>query len=447
VSNDLGSAILAALAVSAMATIGYACRRDWLAPSAFGPLLWVFYLSLPLIAARDYSVSGNAVWKIAFLLSSLQLGALAGEGIGRQIVINGGKGTPRPAFSEALALRLLWMSGVCALVAMIGTLYLAFSSLSVYGLQTSIAGLLGLGPHLAAERYVAGRSYSTVTRALLLWPYPAALLGGLSYPCLRSRRHQLVAAAAFIPALLLSIVTAIRATTLFAVACWATAYIAVTVCSSRGSYRIWRAGFVLKAAVGLGIAILFALTIQVLRAGIEQAGDLASTWEHLRPGFLGYLAAFSEWDRSGPEKLSWGFYTFAGVFDMIGVRSRDIGVYATSVNLSGVDTNIYTVFRGLIEDFGFAGALVSLSIVGFIAGWAYRQVRAGQSWYCLILAGYYACCIWSPIASFFVYNGLVLAWLVGAVALWWPLWDMDRRMTRSMRVAQTLGAKVNRQVI
>src|SRR2546422_471913 len=177
--------------LSAMATIGYACRRDWLAPSAFGPLLWVFYLSLPLIAARDYSVSGNAVWKIAFLLSSLQLGALAGEGIGRQIVINGGKGTPRPAFSEALALRLLWMSGVCALVAMIGTLYLAFSSLSVYGLQTSIAGLLGLGPHLAAERYVAGRSYSTVTRALLLWPYPAALLGGLSYPCLRSRRHQL----------------------------------------------------------------------------------------------------------------------------------------------------------------------------------------------------------------------------------------------------------------
>lgn len=409
-----------------MAAIGYACRRDWLAPSAFGPLLWVFYLCLPLIGAPDYSVSGSAVWKIVLLLLSLHLGALSGEGIGRQVGTRAAKGTSRPAFSEALAVRLLWMSAVCAIVAMIGTLYLAFSSLSVYGLQTSIAGLLGLGPYLAAERYVAGRSYPAVIRALLAWPYAAALLGGFSYPCVSSRRHKLLAAATIIPAILLSIVTAIRASTLFAVACWAAAYIAVRVCSSRGSYRIWRAGFVLKAAIGLGVAVCFALIIQVLRGGFEQVDDLAVTWEHLRPGFLGYLAAFSEWDRVGPEKLSWGFYTFGGLFEMIGIRSREIGVYTTSVNLSGTDTNIYTVFRGLIEDFGYSGALAALSIAGFIAGWAYRQVRRGRHWYCLILAAFYACCIWSPIASFFVYNGLVLAWMVGAIALWWPRWDIGR---------------------
>jgi oligosaccharide repeat unit polymerase len=187
----------------------------------------------------------------------------------------------------------------------------------------------------------------------------------------------------------------------------------------------------MKGGIGVAVAVCFALIVQVLRGGIEQPGDMVVTLEHLRPGFLGYLAAFSEWDRVGSDSLSWGFFTFPGLFDFIGMRSREIGVYTASVSLSGVDTNIYTVFRGLIEDVGIYGALAALATVGFIAGWAYRQVRRGRYRYCVILAGYYACCIWSPIASFFAYNGLVLAWIIGGMALSWPGWNIKPARSQS----------------
>jgi oligosaccharide repeat unit polymerase len=98
----------------------------------------------------------------------------------------------------------------------------------------------------------------------------------------------------------------------------------------------------------------------------------------------------------------------------VGLRSRLVGVYSEYVTLEDGESNIYTAFRGLIEDFSLPGAAVFCVLVGFMAGRAYRFTVAGRTIWVAALAGYYVFVLWSPIISVFVYNSLILAIVVGA---------------------------------
>jgi oligosaccharide repeat unit polymerase len=409
--------VAAVMAMGVLAVAGRLRAGDWLAPSVFAPLVWLFYMALPLVGAPDYEVHPAALWKIVSLVLMVQLGAMSAEVPGRTA-------PSLPArtlrFPQTLIDRLLAATSACSLLSLAGTVYLAHLTLGKYDVQRSLDGLLDLGPLLSAERYVDGSNYPTVVRALVAWIYPAALMGGLAYPFAATRRQRLVALSAFVPALMLAVITAVRSGLLFAVVCGTSAYLSVNVCVGAGRYRPFRAKFIAGVVGGVAAAVCFALLIQVLRGGVDQGYDLSATWAHVRSGVFGYLSTFSEWNREGSTEVSWGFYSFAGLFDMFGLRPREIGVYLTSINLGGSDTNIYTAFRGLIEDFSYPGALLVLFAVGFGSGYAYRRSVGGSHRWVVALAGFYAVCIWSHICSLFVYNGLVLAWLCAFAAFAWP---------------------------
>src|SRR5258708_21631544 len=134
---------------------------------------------------------------------------------------------------------------------------------------------------------------------------------------------------------------------------------------------------------------------------------------------FGYLAAFSQWmSGSRPESLGLGAYTFGGLLDLAGLHPRVFGVYMYSVTLSGQEeSSVYTAFRGLIEDFSFAGAAVICIGSGALCGYGYGQLRRGRLRWALGLSAFYAFVAWSPLGSLFVYNGLILAWCVAALLL------------------------------
>ena len=113
-----------------------------------------------------------------------------------------------------------------------------------------------------------------------------------------------------------------------------------------------------------------------------------------------------------------GAYTFAGAFDLLGIKPRQIGVYEELQTLAGgEDTNIYTLFRGLIQDFTLPGASLFGVLLGIVAGGAARSGSTSHGRNLLVLAGYYAFILFSPIISLFTYNGLILAWVVAALVL------------------------------
>ena len=134
---------------------------------------------------------------------------------------------------------------------------------------------------------------------------------------------------------------------------------------------------------------------------------------------FGYLSAFSQWmSGSRPEGVGYGAYTFGGVFDLAGLHPRATGVYSSSVILPGLEeNNVYTAFRGLIQDFSFPVAIVICAALGALCGYGYGQLRRGRFRWALGVSAFYAFVAWSPLGSLFVYNGLILAWCIAAVLL------------------------------
>lgn len=188
---------------------------------------------------------------------------------------------------------------------------------------------------------------------------------------------------------------------------------------SLGTLRVnWRK-IIVRGLIIFAVCAGFFLLIDSVRAH-EEGSDLSvsTTLVRTESYVFGYLSAFSSWvDHTDllhyPPHLAFGGYTFAGIFEVLGLKQREVGIYREFVQLGDPSnpgmSNIFTAFRGMTEDFSFPGAMVFLVLLGFLIGHAYRKARTGNIFWVPLLAGCYAFWLWSPIVSVFTYNGPILA--------------------------------------
>jgi oligosaccharide repeat unit polymerase len=252
-----------------------------------------------------------------------------------------------------------------------------------------------------------------------MWVYPAVLLAGISFALARNRVQKWLAIVPLIPASLVGTVFAARAGLLISLICWFSGYFAIRHRQTSGTYALFQKKFlVLVSAIMVG-AVSFFMAIDTVRIFKGGNFEVGTDLPRLSKYFLGSVPAFCDW-MHGPksQEITMGAYTFAGVFDLLGIKQRQVGLYERYETLDGgEDTNIYTLFRGLIQDFTLPGAIVFCILLGIAAGYAASWEAKNQVGSVLTLAGYYAFIIFSPLSSLFTYNGLILAWLVTALVL------------------------------
>lgn len=128
---------------------------------------------------------------------------------------------------------------------------------------------------------------------------------------------------------------------------------------------------------------------------------------------FGSPAAFAGWYAHAVDApVNWGARTFAGEFDLLRIKSRTIGTYTATSNVtSGADaTNVFTIFRGLIEDFTPYGAVLIAAVIGGLASWVFvaRSVSVNSALLCL--SAFYGAMLITPLWSLFSFNGAMLAW-------------------------------------
>jgi oligosaccharide repeat unit polymerase len=386
---------------------------SWLAPGSFALSVWSLYLIVPLTVAREYKVPAIGVWLILLFVLCIAIGAELG--VGRN---NINRSTHSREFSYSR--QILYLSLFLTLPVLLGTLYWSAKTIEENGLDLSVAGLLALGHVSSVVRY-AGEQPPLLARLLVVWAYPAALLGGMSYAANRRYRDKLICFLPILVSLLLSLLQAAKANTLIGIALALSGFWGMKVFISGGAYRPLsrKALLILTALVTIGL--LFFLATDTLRTH-KQEEDIAvdADWGRVKVSTLGYLAVFSQWT-NGPSsafQLNLGAYTFGGVLELVGLRSRQIGIYTQSVDFEGAaESNIFTAFRGLIEDFSLFGATIVCFLGGFFSGRAFLESRAGRETGIVALAGFFAFLIWSPLGSLFVYNGPILAIVVGIFVL------------------------------
>jgi oligosaccharide repeat unit polymerase len=412
----LSSPWIPSLILIGLALAARQVRGNWLSPAAFIALVWTVYVFACLLLT-DYVVHASGIWVIVLFVFSLQFGTVLAEGLAgasysKGVIIE-------PEMLGVWEKRSLKFATIFAIVGLVGCAYLVFFSLEKFSLDFSGWDLLSLGHLWSTARYEQGELEPWSVRLMIMWVYPAVLLAGIGFALSRTRRQKWLTALPLVPAALIGTVFAARAGLLISLICWAAGFFAARYRQTCGRYKLFQRKLVLALGSLAISGFLFFVIIDAVRVYQGDSFEVGVDVPRLSKYFLGSVPAFCNWVHDpGDQEPTFGAYTFAGVFDLLGLKHREIGVYEEMQTLQGgEDTNIYTVFRGLIQDFTLAGASIFGVLIGIVAGAAAQSPSKKHLRSLLILAGYYAFALYSPVISLFVYNGLILAWLVAALVL------------------------------
>ena len=174
-----------------------------------------------------------------------------------------------------------------------------------------------------------------------------------------------------------------------------------------------------RRALGWGVVVLIPLTaLSFMSRGLSnlQDSDVVrdALWHFGATYAFGHLYAFSDWfahyvgygssTRYTTETSTFGFYTFLSFFRAFGdTRHVPIGIYDEFFEYKDIlITNIYTIFRGLIIDFGLLGTMVYMFVSGYIVHLSYyfllvrRRPDASVAMFILTVYYSYATFIISP---------------------------------------------------
>ena len=392
-------------------------RGNWLSPGPLVALVWSIYVGACLLLT-DYKVFASGIWIIVLFVFSVLFGTVLSQGLD----LRSSSSPPdhavkrdTPAIWQSRSLRF---SLLFALVALVGCVNLLFVSVEKFSLDFSLLDMISVGHLWSVARY-DGEVEPWSVRLLIMWVYPAVLLAGISFALAANRARKWLAVAPLVPAALVGTIFAARAGLLISLICWFSGFFAVRYRQTGGTYALFQRKLVLLSLTLAISGLLFFVAIDTVRRFEGGSLEITTDVSRLNKYFLGSVPAFANWvHTSGEQEVTMGAYTFAGVFDLLGIKQRQLGVYEEFQTLAGgEDTNIYTLFRGLIQDFTLPGASLFGVLLGFVAGKAARSDSANHLPNVLVLAGYYAFIIFSPLSSLFTYNGLILAWGMAALVL------------------------------
>lgn len=388
---------------------------SWIAPSVFFGMYWVANLACSLVAV-DHRVPGLGVWVLASLVFAVQVGAFVASTT-----------APRTPVVDSLyslcRLRERVRKGciVLTLMAVAGEIYFIIFSLGLFDKPLELSSLIQMAAQWTFLRY-DGFIDPWPLRVAAAWIYPPALLGGILLPLSQAKRDKIVAIGTLFPSLLLTFLSGGRAAFLVALACWVGGYWTAQVFSGKAPKKLFRMQDLGRAAAVCAGLLLLYVSINSFR-GAKDASDIGELHLDFNSGqirnyMFGSPAAFADWfshDEDAP--LSWGALTVPGLFDALHIQQKTLGTYTGSSSTVGQEgTNIFTIFRGLIQDFGIFGALLISIAAGFCSSVAYSKQSASAE-RLLGLAAFYAVALFSPLYCIFGFNGPILAWLVAAIVL------------------------------
>src|ERR1700682_4934033 len=384
-------------------------QGSWLVPGPFFAAAWSVFVWVPIILARYVPVWPLAVFWILFSAAAVAGGSWLG------IAMAVGSST---AFrSERLGVR--W-PGLPLLVIALSVLGLAVVPVLLHSVGRGLDVFLSFKAlsQMGSDFYIASVAHSyrepMLARVLMVAIYLGAWFGGLLLGNARSWIYRLVAFLPLFSGSAVAIVLTTRAAVLYPLVLIGGGYVAARV-GQPGNLFNRRQGLV---AVGiLSLLLIFGVLLSAVRSGYSQPSQIAGLVDPFRLDALGYLGVFSSWLHHGQTgHVTLGQYSFAGIFELLGLKARSPGLYPQIfLGDTGRLSNLSTIFRGLIQDFGLIGSTLLLAAVGWFAGFAYARVRDGNLIFISVLAAFYATVLLSFIVNLFTYNSLLVAWLLFCV--------------------------------
>jgi oligosaccharide repeat unit polymerase len=395
--------------VSLVAAIKLHDRWD---PARYFLLFWGGQVLLIYIAFQNkYIFTGYGLAYLSATCIIFSLGTL----IGRYFGSKGEKENFKYELNEKRIMLFLKGGFVLAIANVVWGIYVNGFNLREL---VSFRILMELNNAAAENRYTDAVQSSALSQLTLIFVYLTPLLGGYLLPMIKGKK-KIWCYLALLPALLISITQAVKTGLITSVALWSAGVLVSAFANNREFIKIKLRTIVkLGAVVVLFFAILF--VSMVFRTGKFDKEVVEVISDKFIIYAFGHVPAFDMWfsNNIGELEPTGGVKTFYGITNFLGIAERKAGVFTEHLFfgkgnarniLPDTDSNVYTLFRFLLEDFGLIGSLVMLLITGAISGYAITMVRRQQNIRLAqtILISVLFFIAWSFVASVWAYTSFI----------------------------------------
>ena len=302
------------------------------------------------------------------------------------------------------------------LLSLVNPLY----TLTLHGFKLSalfsVSALLNMNETISEDRYSGRDITNTVNQIFLIFSYTAPLIGGFCYR-LGGKYTKVLSIMTLLSGLLVALTQAMKMGLITCIFLWLSGFI---ICSY--SYRLpikLNLKYIVYSLIGFIILMVVLFLSLTLRFGLLNEKTIELTIDKFISYALGSVSCFCIWyDSYDFLDLTYGARTFWGISNPLGILERLQGAYTEFINIGLGDrlmiTNVYTVFRFLIEDFGPWLSVILMGLLGYASKYCFKNLLLHNHLFLnqTLLAAIYAYVMWSFATSFFAYTSYIVLFIV-----------------------------------
>lgn len=279
--------------------------------------------------------------------------------------------------------------------------------------------LLEMNNTIAVQRYSGNSTTGILNKLLLIFVYAAPMCGGYALVFAKDKFGKYLSIATMLPELLILFTENTKAPfvgcMIFFISSW--------LVGNMVRYGKIKKFNIRTIIIFIGVLIVsFALftTTMMLRIGSWDSYSYSLVRNKMGNYVFGHIPAFDNWfsNNTWNYEYTFGAKTFIGIFDLLGLSSRSQGIYQDNYIGGALATNVYSYFRGIIDDFGMVGGLIFTALMLIIITAAYRKLENRQTNVTnqiILMVGYSF--IMFFMVSLFSYNSFLFAFVLFAVYL------------------------------
>lgn len=390
---EIACKLLAILASVLILVQAYCIRLavgTFIFPACLMALAWFFYTFIPLVVLYDVPINPLAIMYLFVCISAFSMGALPFNW-SRAFQINALKSSNN---SSVLDSKLLVYFFYISALSSIFFSTIAMTSIGI-DLHSIVFNLVKTSGEYAAMR---GGKYGTFEYGIygilsIFFTYLTTTLGGLAFYQHPNRLKQILyTIITFIPSLYFMLTQSAKLVIFYSIGFYLASLLLRKIYSNTLELFNW--AIFLKGVIGILVllpllAISFISRENFYKLGSTSSGLLFS----IKSYALGQTYAFSDYlsfyfgmdsqSRYTHDLNTFGQYTFTSLFTLFGYKKYfPPGTYPDGYFYKNLfATNIFTIFRGLINDFGVIGSIIFMFISGLVSHtFFYRLLTAKKSW-------------------------------------------------------------------
>jgi len=393
---DKALAIIFSLLIFAQA---YLIRRvvgTYIFPAALLSLAWFFYTFIPLVVLFFVPVNPISVLYILVCVSAFSLSSLPFNWTQAYKTNTLKNFNDFSKFNSKFIHYLFYVSSFSSII--FSTISISSYDFDLYSILFNLLETSGQFAALRGHGHLEQKIWGSIA---IFFTYATPILGGFVY-CHQNNiiKKITILFVSFFPSIYFMLTQSAKLIVFFTIGFYFASVLLMKIYTNKLSLFSWQ--FILRS-IGFALLLLPLISVSLLsRGGIADLNDAEKVLNQLFSSFSSYafaqLYAFSDFFsfylgmNSEVNYLNdfnaYGYYTFTSILNLFGGdKIFPPGIFEEYYFYEDViTTNIFTIFRGLIYDFGGVGVIIFMFAIGLVShSFFYLLLRYRNSWMACIV--------------------------------------------------------------